>query len=194
MKKILLYLVLTFVLSGCAGSTIPEGSKTSGQPVPQHQHTRSPQTQIDLSLRQGDYSRALRLLGALQEQGGWNQQFEDTWAQAFAGLLAQAEQRLAQKDYPVAGRLYSDAIDNLQKNSARLARRERDLLQLNKQLDYCADQLLERGLLVYRSGKLQQALAIWEQINKFHPQHTASQRAINTTRRQLHNLEALSAE
>jgi len=191
--KSMFYLLCTLLLSGCATQGEPPQLGTSPLSVPQPHEVQISRAAIDLALDEKNYLQAVHLLRASQKEGAPESEYQDAWSQAFNGLLAQAEQNLAQKEYFEAGKLFRLAIDNLVFAGAAMPAPNGDLARLNERLEDCANLLFERGVLAYRNGKLQQALDIWSKIEGFHPRHSASQRAISTTRLQLHNLAPLPA-
>jgi hypothetical protein len=62
---------------------------------------------------------------------------------------------------------------------------------LEEKILFCADQLMEQGLVQYRQGRLSEAIGIWEKIKEFAPGHSASQNAIRTADIQLTNLKKI---
>jgi tetratricopeptide (TPR) repeat protein len=113
--------------------------------------------------------------------------------QTLEELLFLADQQFQQQNFFAAGKLYRQVRLELRLPQAAVSNVSISLAELDRQLESCANQLLTQGLLAYRHGNLEEALEIWHKINIFNPQHTASQRAIQTTRLQLKNLEKLPA-
>lgn len=68
------------------------------------------------------------------------------------------------------------------------------LEEIDKNIQECADTLMDDGLIAYRSGDLEDAINIWAKIDRFMPEHPSSHIARNTARQQLHNLEKLTSK
>lgn len=104
-------------------------------------------------------------------------------------LLKQAGDKYVAGDLVAAGALYRNAFNLYPGNKLMHATITASKEQVATFIDHCADQLLETGLLAYREGQLQKAISVWSQIRQFHPDYKASKQAIQTTRKQLKNLE-----
>lgn len=196
-QRTLLCLLILF-LSGCGPARVTDWLKGSSPPLlaqDQEHEQVSPngRAEIVTALERGRYQEAIELLRSAQEQGHSPELFSDAWPQALNGLLALAEQHRKNREYSDAGHLYQLGLRFFPENSPLAEAIVMDQPELRAQLEVCADQLLNLGLLADRQGELERAIAIWNKIGDFHPQHKASQQALATTRRQLQNLESLPA-
>jgi tetratricopeptide (TPR) repeat protein len=108
-------------------------------------------------------------------------------------LLQDAPQAVAAGRPDSAGRLYRMAREIYPEDRQRQATIVLSLAEIDEKLGQCADQLLKKGLIAYRSGDLAAAVEIWKKIGRFYPDHPPSQVAISTTEQQLRTLENLAA-
>ena len=63
--------------------------------------------------------------------------------------------------------------------------------QIADKIDLCTEELMETGLVAYRTGELATAIDVWAQVLELNPQHQAAQNSIKTTQLQLSNLKSL---
>lgn len=194
--RYLLYIIFALGLTGCTSGSLSvwlEDALRTVHTLAPDSDTQKTQALIDQALQRDDYLVTLDLL--LKERGAGHPEslFANPWRRTLNGLLTQADQQLQNENYFKAGLRYRRVKDNLPETATLAAAVKMDNSLLKKQLEYCADKLLERGLAAYRDGQLAQALQTWNKINRFHPRHTPSQRAIRTTRLQLQNLKFLPA-
>lgn len=165
-------------------------------PVPQAPQPIEP---AGLSLRQkirqhlaADNPPAALVL--IQSSGLPEAELAEEYGQALKGVLNRADE-LARRDQPdKAGPLYRTALDGYPKTPAVAARVGTSRAGIAAEVDACADRLMERGLLAYRSGDLEQAIRIWKPISVFAPQHQASRQALRTAEVQLANLKKVRSE
>lgn len=64
--------------------------------------------------------------------------------------------------------------------------------QVQEKINGCADKLMEKGLVAYRSGELATAIDIWEQVLAINPGHPAAQNSIQTTQLQISKLKSMN--
>lgn len=144
-----------------------------------------------LYLTDKDYTGAIDFIQSEISKGIDEQLLAKEYLQAFNGSMHQADTLMAQGQYSQAALLYKKLQDSLpaskvlQKNIAALP------AQFKEQIDICTEKLMEQGLLAYRSGEFTTAITIWEQVLEFNPQHQPAQDSIQTTKRQLSNLESI---
>jgi TolA-binding protein len=110
---------------------------------------------------------------------------------AINNLLKQAHEQYDSENFVTAGELYDEAHDRYPDSKSVSANIILSREEINLLTTRCADRLLETGLLAYRNGDLQEAINVWSQIRQFHPSYKASKQAIQTTRKQLENLEKI---
>jgi len=135
-----------------------------------------------------EHLKALALIFSAVHQGHPESLFSSTYPQAINGVLVTATQQRAAGDPVKAGTLLKTVYLAYPHDPALQSATSMTLTEIDASIELCASQLLEQGLVAYRNGNLEEAISRWEKIARFHPQHAASQRAIETTRVQLANL------
>ena len=63
--------------------------------------------------------------------------------------------------------------------------------KIEEHIEACSQELMEQGLVAYRSGQLEVAIDKWKKIILFVPNHSVALKAIETTETQLSNLKSL---
>jgi len=151
----------------------------------------SPRQKIRQQLAADNAPSALALILA---SGLTEAELAEEHGRAVKGVLNRADE-LARRDQPEkAGPLYRAALDGYPKTPAVAARVGKGSNEIAAEVDACADRLLERGLVAYRGGNLEQAIQTWRLILVFAPQHQASRKALQTAEVQLANLKKVRAE
>lgn len=146
---------------------------------------------IRQQLAADNFSTALALIGT---SGLPETELAEEFGLALKGALKQAA-AFMQKDLPEkAGPLYRAALGGYPKTAAVAARAGTTAADIEAGIDSCADRLMERGLVAYRSGDLEQAIRTWKQVHRFAPQHQPSRKALQTAEVQLANLKKVRAE
>jgi len=146
-------------------------------------------SEAEQHLDRGDPLKAVQLI---VNNGFPPARLSQTYRTAFNRLLDQAQASYEVGDFVAAGEIWHQALVYYPGDKTLQADITVDAVQLGQRLDRCADQLLEAGLAAYRNGRLQDAIDVWSQIRHFHPGYKASRQAIQTTRKQLKNLELLN--
>ena len=114
---------------------------------------------------------------------------EKEYLLAINGLIAAGEEALSHGDYTVAGQSFRLALDSYPVPPSLRGKVRRNQPQLRKQLETCANRLLEQGLMAYRSDNLDNAIRRWKEIVVFDPGHKEALKAIETATVQLRVLQ-----
>ncbi|MBE0597562.1 MAG: hypothetical protein IH614_09855 [Desulfuromonadales bacterium] len=107
-----------------------------------------------------------------------------------AVLAAADEHRQAQR-LGAAGELLRQALEVWPKSSAIAARLPRTSQAVTAEMRQYADRLMELGLMEYRAGRLESAIAFWQQTLAIDAAHPGARRALDTASLQLKNLQSL---
>jgi len=198
MTRAALALFTSVLVGGCGGHfpvsferLFPKSGTPPRSEVHNQQHL---QRQLETLLAADRHLEALELIGSEIARGQAEGQFSQRYPEALNGVLQEAL-RLQQSDQAhAAGMLYRAAHSNYPRSLALRDQTEMTLTEIDASIELCANALLEEGLHSYRRGELEKAIACWETIPDFHPEHVASQRAIATTRTQLANLRRLEQQ
>lgn len=192
--KLIVFSCLLLLLSGCA----PSGGINFNKML-QSFRFESEAKQIDsIRLRADrllDDGKAIPTLSILRTEisrGIPIAKLSDQYARAINLAIDQADQHFARQQHLEAGTLAHAALIFYPESKDLQKKIKVNREDISEKMNICADQLLENGLLAYRSGQLEEAIDVWSQIRQFHPSYKASQLAIQTTRTQLRNLELLN--
>lgn len=140
-----------------------------------------------------EYVAALDRIREEVREGLPEQAIAKDYLAALNGTLQQAEYSQADADYAKAGRLFRAVQENRPSSAELQAQVDRTPAQVSSRIDTCAERLMEKGLVAYRSGLFKTAIKFWEQILVFQPKNTAAQKAIQTTKLQQANLRRLDS-
>lgn len=202
MKRIISYiltlLLSTMTLTAC-GMLPHEGTDSSKTNVP------APTESPDLSAQSNAQAeRQARQLLAEQNYVGTINYIQDEirngldervltkeYILAANGGLGQADTLITMGDYPKAALLLITVRDSYPRNIKLQQQIAVSLTQLTDKINLCSEELMEVGLIAYRSGEFATAINVWEQVLTFNPKHQAAQSSIQTTQVQLSNLKSM---
>jgi tetratricopeptide (TPR) repeat protein len=157
------------------------------------QKTAAAQKALRPLLDAKEYVAALDRVREEVRKGLPEQAIAEDYLAALNGTLQQAEHSQADEDYAEAGRLFKTVQENTPGSAQLQAKVDRTPAQVSFRIDTCAERLMAKGLVAYRSGLFKTAIKFWEQILVFQPQNTAAQKAIQTTKLQQANLKRLDS-
>jgi tetratricopeptide (TPR) repeat protein len=144
--------------------------------------------QIRSRLEQREFLKALRLLQQEVNSGASESSLAEEYRLALQGGMNYSEELSAKEQFSACG-IYSRQLLNLYPRSLS-ARSGVAAEQIRQKLNFCADQLMARGLAAYRAGEMQQAIDFWTALLVFDPERTEAKKAIETSSTQLRNLKA----
>jgi len=193
-------LLLTLLTSGCSSTTAINFwendlfTPTYWNRGDVEQQANMTCRKIERALAADNLEQAQKFISDSDLKTRGEMQHNELYATVIKRLLLAAEQArkeeqpkqegrffmLAKEIYPTAGRLQSTL--------------DLSLDEIDKNIQRCAEDTMKKGLLAYRSGDLEGAIHIWEEIGQFLPNHPPALIAVRTTRQQLHNLEILTSK
>lgn len=107
------------------------------------------------------------------------------------GAIDVADALRGRGDLPGAGKIYRLVVEAYPRTPALIVQVKRSREQLLGDIGFCAERMMENGIAEYRRGRMEEALALWQNILSFDPKNTGARRAVDTSRRQLDALRAL---
>lgn len=149
---------------------------------------------IRRQLEAEDFCSALSLLRKEIKGGLPETALADEYGRAVNGVLAQAKQYREQGMTEKAGELLRSARDGFPETKAVAKKVSLTPPEIQTRMDDCAAELMERGLVAYRSGDLDEAIRTWKAIHTFNPRHQASLKALKTAEVQRTNLEKVETQ
>jgi tetratricopeptide (TPR) repeat protein len=111
---------------------------------------------------------------------------------ALNGVIVQGQFQLKEDNPGRAGLLFRAGLDSFPKDPDLASTVDLTSAELEAKIDFCADKLMEKGLIAYRVGNLNDAIEVWKQALAFHPQHQPCLNAIQTAYTQLKNLKSIT--
>jgi tetratricopeptide (TPR) repeat protein len=147
-------------------------------------------------LRAGNHAEALAAF-----EPGFREYPEDiilrtVYAKRVNDVRAAGAKALAAKDYTLAGRINRLLLESLAAIEALGGPAEKTVMntaELAGALQLCASGLANRGLVEYRRGNVEEAVAAWEGLLSFDPGNAEIKRAVETARAQLVQLKGSRA-
>lgn len=136
-----------------------------------------------------NYQTALNMLRQGVKGGMPETTLAEEYGRALNGVLGQAKLYRKRGLSEKAGKLFRSAYDGFPKTEAVAKKVSLTQPELMDRIEDCAAELMERGLVAYRSGDLDGAIRTWKTIHAFNPRHQASLKALKTAEVQRANLE-----
>lgn len=213
MKRIIFYiltvLLLTVTLTACGmlpheGIDSPKKSVQAPIELPRkdvQEPTESPDlsTQNNTLARQQarqllakqNYVSTINFIQGEIRKGTDEQVLAKEYIQAANSCLGQADALIKKGDYQKAALLLQTVRDSYPKSIELQQQISATPALLAKKINRCTEELMEEGLIAYRSGEFTTAINTWEQVLAFNPGHQAAQSSIQTTQLQLSNLKSM---
>jgi tetratricopeptide (TPR) repeat protein len=160
-------------------------------PKPEESKTGGGLSQAKAYLSSGNYKKALDLYGAAFDKHPDSEDLLDTYTEVLESVKEAADKHYDAQDYAKAGELYATLL-----NSGFLERPLQGELSfdddyLTMRIGACSKMLIELGIMKYRTGDLQQAIAVWKKILVFNPSDRVAKTAIDRATAQLETLKQI---
>lgn len=196
-KHIPLFFIL--IISGCSSAQFTSWDDTVFSPAywnksMTEQQAKESRLQIEQSLTRKNIEKAQRVILYSRKENISELLLADLYTEVSNRLLQAAEQEATAGRPDKAGKYYRMAHDIYPVDARLRSTINLSLENIDSNIEHCADRLMDNGLAAYRAGELDKAIAIWQGINEFLPNHSPSLIATNTARQQLKNLEMLSSD
>lgn len=191
-----LFILAALILSGCATGSKPttiadmlrvfsfSGSESAGTNLTE---------QIRLDLGHQRPEAALERLRNARAAGYAQAGLAGHYPAVINALIKEADAAHAAGEAARAGRLYRSALTDYPDSPVTAGKILVSPGSLHQSIDQCADDLMQQGLVHYRTGHFDNALDTWRKISTFLPGHQPSLIAIETTQTQLQTLRQLGA-
>jgi tetratricopeptide (TPR) repeat protein len=141
----------------------------------------------------GAYQEAIDILQTAYREQPRDPLLASAYIDSLETMAATADRAFQRQDFGSAGKTYAV----LQKNRGHFKGIDRELsfsfAGLNDKLATCKKALLTGGFEAYRSGHLDQAIALWQDLLVIDPQNTPIQDALHTAKRQQKNLQEVGS-
>jgi tetratricopeptide (TPR) repeat protein len=178
----MLCLSLTALLSSCASFQI----KPKPQPITEI--VKHAQSQVSL----GEYKKALALYAAADDTYKHDAALQRQYVKTCDRIRALADTAFYQGDFSQAGGIYYILLESGITGKNFHEPLTFDAAYLQGQIDSCANELLELGLVKYREENLDEAFSIWSKVLAFDPGNKAVMNALQTTGKQRQKLKDIN--
>lgn len=139
-----------------------------------------------------NFERALELFAAAWKESPGHAAVARDFPEAVEGLKRAGDEAFRQGRPEDAGKRWEAAIRYVGHPAARGKTLSFTRGDVQKALDKLSESLMERGLLEYRKGNLEAAIAYWRAILAYNPSHPEAARSVQTATTQLENLKKIA--
>lgn len=144
--------------------------------------------QLRSLLERREFSKALRMMQQEVKLGLSESSLAEEYTLALRGGMNYSDELSRKGKFSECG-IYARQLLNLYpRNLPDLAGVSAE--QIRQRMNFCSDQLMEKGLAAYRAGQMQEAINFWRALLVFNPERTEAKKAIDTCSIQLRNLKA----
>jgi tetratricopeptide (TPR) repeat protein len=144
------------------------------------------------ALAEGNHERSLEMFASAWKENPEHPGVARDFPEALSRLKNGGEESFRQGRIEESGRRWSAAL----RYSAILAEKGRQppfaRTELRAGIDRVSAALMEKGLIEYRKGNLESAIALWKSILAYDPSHEEAARSVKTASTQLENLKKIS--
>jgi tetratricopeptide (TPR) repeat protein len=161
------------------------------QPPREDEKVSSALDQAKAYLSSGNYTKALEIYNAAVDRHPTNEDLLNTYSEALESIKEEADKAYEAKDYAKAGKLYTTLLKSGFGERLLQGELSFDVDYLTTRTGACSKMLFERGIIKYRAGNLEQAIAIWKKILVFNPSDREAKTAIDRAAAQLKNLKQM---
>ena len=143
------------------------------------------------SMASGEYKEAIDIYSAACDRSPGNGDLLDTYAGALETVKVTADRAYENQDFAKAGELYATLLHSGFGQKPLQKELSFDADYLGKRISACSKMLIELGIVRYRAGDLENAIAIWKKVLVFDPADQEARTAIETAKTQLQNLKQI---
>jgi tetratricopeptide (TPR) repeat protein len=160
-------------------------------PPPEKKHRPPGRERVAALVELGDYSEALKLIAKGIKMGQPGTFYQEDYVRVINGLSREGVDHFEAGLYWPAGRNFRLVLEHYPKESVVSKDISHSPGEIRTYIVECSVKLMEAGLLRYREGDLEGAVAVWEKIILFNPGYEEARQALETARLQLQKLKAL---
>lgn len=141
-------------------------------------------------IEKNDHKAALEII---QDESGKGQGLYHLikYVSAINGLIVEGKKKLNRGDYQNSGKIFNFVIQNYPDDLSQKEKLINSEQKLNEYLYFCSEKIMEIGLAEYRKGNLWNAVSTWEKILIFNPHYIEANNAIESTKKQMKNIQSL---
>ena len=148
--------------------------------------------QFRQELGAGNYAKAFAIYQAVLKDYPGDKTVKTSYVKGLGEIKAVGDKALAAKDYALAGKVSGLLLKNLELFEAVAGKAAGGGLSkeaLAEALRACSSGLTNGGLVEYRKGNLESAIALWDDLLDFDPANAEIKKAVETAKAQLGKLK-----
>lgn len=142
-------------------------------------------------LSSGNYKKALEIYAVACEGHPEDEDLLDTYTDALESIKEEADKAYDSQEYARAGELYHTLLRSGIEVRQLQGEISFDDDYLIMRIGSCSKMLIELGIMKYRAGDLQQAIAAWKKVLVFNPADREAKASIDRATAQLQNLKQI---
>jgi tetratricopeptide (TPR) repeat protein len=144
------------------------------------------------AMAEGNHERALEAFSTAWKERPGHPGVSKDFPEALTRLKNSGDEAFRQGRAEEAGRRWSSALRHLSHPAEKGKILPFGKADLRSSIDHLSASLMEKGLVEYRKGNLEAAIASWRAILSYDPSHEEAARSLQTATTQLENLKKIS--
>lgn len=146
------------------------------------------------AMAEGNYERALETFATAWKESPGHPGVARDFPEALSALKKSGDEAFRQGRLEEAGRRWSTAIRYVSHPAEKGKPLSFTKADLQANVERISELLMEKGLVEYRKGNLEAAIAIWKSILAYDPAHAEALKSVRTATTQLENLKKISPQ
>lgn len=143
-------------------------------------------------MKAANYERALELFSAAWKESPGHPGVSVDFPEALHALKTGGDEDFRQGRLEEAARQWSAALRFVSHPAEKGKPLSLTKAEIRASIDRVSSILMEKGLVEYRKGNLETAIAVWKSILAYDPSHEEAARSVRTATTQLENLKKIS--
>ncbi len=143
-------------------------------------------------MKAGNYERALEMFSAAWKESPGHPGVSRAFPEALSALKVGGDDAFRQGRLEEAARLWSAALRFVSHPAEKGTPLAISKAEIRAAIDRVSSSLMEKGLVEYRKGNLESAIAVWKSILAYDPSHAEAARSVRTATTQLENLKKIT--
>lgn len=196
--RLMVLAAVAFGLAACSGWGLVPAKPPEVKPPPQSAPTRQPQpprqpqvsplrSKVLALLEKQQYRTAIESMNGRYRTG-----LEKEYVLAINKQLELGNSAYSRGDYYTAAQTYKFVLNAYPGEPSLWQQISHDPKKIRSSMEHCLNQMMEQGLVEYRSGKLESAIMKWKDLLAINPDHQEAKKACDTATIQLQSLQNLN--
>ena len=143
-------------------------------------------------MAEGNFERALETFAAAWKESPGHPGVARDFPEALSGLKKAGDEAQRQGRPDEAARRWTAVLRYLSHPAEKGKNLPFTKTDLQAGIGKASDALMEKGLVEYRKGNLEAAIAVWKSILAYDPGHAEAARSVQTAATQLENLKKIT--